>query len=247
MDRTELAHDARYAKSVDRVARVAEVDALVQARRGSLTRSVAECVDALSSASIAGGPIVPINGYPRDENLMHREMIQRLTMPDGSPGRYAAGTPLRMRRKVDGTFTSVPARGAGHSLAASLLRRRPASTANPIPAAAPLAGLRVIEIGHYTTAPICTRHLAALGAEVIKIEPPEGEASRLWPPLDRGQSVYYTISNSDKRSLMLDLARESDRAALRALLTDADALIENLKARRARRSTASLPTKSKQT
>ena len=65
---------------------------------------------------------------------------------------------------------------------------------------------------------------------MIKIEPPEGEASRLWPPMDRGQSVYYTISNSDKRSLMLDLAaRVRSRCVASHCSTDADALIENLK------------------
>lgn len=227
MSRTELARDARYAKSADRVARVAEVDSVVQAWVAD--RSVAECVDALCSASIAGGPIVPIEGYPRDQNLMHRQMIQQLKMPNGAPLRYAAASPLGMRRNVPPGLTVVPARGTAHSLATSLLKRRLARVANTIPAGAPLAGLRVIEIGHYTTAPICTRHLAALGAEVIKIEPPGGEASRHWPPLDRGQSVYYTISNSDKRSVMLDLTRESDRSALRTLLSDADALIENLK------------------
>ena len=63
MDRSELAQDARYAKSVDRVARVAEVDGVVQSWVSDLT--VAQCVDALCSAALLADRSVPIDGYPR--------------------------------------------------------------------------------------------------------------------------------------------------------------------------------------
>ena len=67
-----------------------------------------------------------------------------------------------------------------------------------------LAGLRVLEIGHYTTAPLAARHLANLGAEVIKIEAPEGEAVRRWPPTRGGQGIFFTFQNTDKKSIVLD-------------------------------------------
>jgi crotonobetainyl-CoA:carnitine CoA-transferase CaiB-like acyl-CoA transferase len=64
---------------------------------------------------------------------------------------------------------------------------------------------------------------------VIKIEPPEGEATRDWPPTQRGQGYFFTYMNSDKRSLVLDLRKDADAAVLRDLIKTADVLIENLK------------------
>ena len=93
----------------------------------------------------------------------------------------------------------------------------------------PLAGLRVLEIGQYTTAPLVSRQLAALGAEVFKIEPPNGDSSRRWPPHQDGQGCFFTLSNCDKRSLMLDLTNTQDKLAFRKLLVSADVLVENLK------------------
>ncbi|MDO9216298.1 MAG: CoA transferase, partial [Lacisediminimonas sp.] len=93
----------------------------------------------------------------------------------------------------------------------------------------PLQGLCVLEIGHYTTAPVGARCLAALGARVIKIEPPDGEASRGWAPSQHGQSLFYTVSNSDTSSITIDLTLAEDRQCLRQLIVSADVLIENLK------------------
>ena len=95
--------------------------------------------------------------------------------------------------------------------------------------APPLAGLKVLEIGQYTTAPLVARNLGALGAEVLKIEPPGGDAARGWPPQQHGQGYFFTLSNSDKRSVCLDLRDPVDRARFASLLRDADVLVENLK------------------
>jgi crotonobetainyl-CoA:carnitine CoA-transferase CaiB-like acyl-CoA transferase len=97
------------------------------------------------------------------------------------------------------------------------------------PGGAPLAGLRVLEIGQYTTAPLVARVLGALGAQVFKIEPPGGDAARGWPPLQDGQGYFFTLSNSDKRSVCLDLRTPADRERFASLLLDADVLVENLK------------------
>ena len=94
---------------------------------------------------------------------------------------------------------------------------------------APLAGLKVLELGQYTTAPLVARNLGALGAEVLKIEPPGGDAARGWPPRQHGQGYFFTLSNSDKRSVCLDLRDPADRARFASLLRDADVLVENLK------------------
>jgi len=93
----------------------------------------------------------------------------------------------------------------------------------------PLACVRVIEVGHYTTAPLSARHLANLGADVIKIEPPSGEETRGWSPAKKGIGYFFAFNNSDKRSLALRLESDEERAILRDLIARADVLIENLK------------------
>jgi crotonobetainyl-CoA:carnitine CoA-transferase CaiB-like acyl-CoA transferase len=93
----------------------------------------------------------------------------------------------------------------------------------------PLAGLRVLEIGHYTTAPLAARHLANLGAEVVKIEPLEGEAVRGWPPAKNGTGYFFAFTNADKRTLVLNLETSEGTTVLKDLIARSDILIENLK------------------
>ena len=92
----------------------------------------------------------------------------------------------------------------------------------------PLVGLKVLEIGHYVAAPFCTRILADLGAEVIKIEPPGGDPFRGWGAAVDGNSVWFSIHGRNKLSVVLDLKRE--RATALKLAARADVLVENLRA-----------------
>ncbi|HVY14321.1 MAG TPA: CoA transferase [Rhodopila sp.] len=92
----------------------------------------------------------------------------------------------------------------------------------------PLQGLKVLEIGHYIAAPFCTRILADLGAEVIKIEPPGGDPFRGWGAAKDGHSVWFSIHGRNKLSVELDLKK--DRATLLKLMERADVLVENLRA-----------------
>ena len=96
-------------------------------------------------------------------------------------------------------------------------------------AALPLTGLRVLEIGQYTTAPLVGRQLGMLCAQVFKIEPPGGEGSRSWPPLQGDRGYFFALSNNDKRSLELNLQDKDHRAVFVSLLKTADVLVENLK------------------
>jgi formyl-CoA transferase len=91
----------------------------------------------------------------------------------------------------------------------------------------PLVGLKVVEIGHYIAGPFCTRVLADLGAEVIKIEPPGGDPIRSWGAMSQGHAVWFSIHGRNKLSVELDLKRQRD-AALK-LATRADVLVENLR------------------
>jgi crotonobetainyl-CoA:carnitine CoA-transferase CaiB-like acyl-CoA transferase len=93
----------------------------------------------------------------------------------------------------------------------------------------PLAGMRVIEIGQYTTAPLVGKHLAALGAEVLKIEPPGGDPTRDWPHGQGDTSYFFALSNTDKASVTIDLKTEEGKTTLRHMLSTADVFVENLR------------------
>ncbi len=92
----------------------------------------------------------------------------------------------------------------------------------------PLTGLKVIELGHYIAAPFCTRILADLGAEVIKVEPPGGDPFRGWGETKDGHSVWFSIHGRNKLSIELDLKK--DRGTLLKLAARADVLVENMRA-----------------
>jgi crotonobetainyl-CoA:carnitine CoA-transferase CaiB-like acyl-CoA transferase len=92
----------------------------------------------------------------------------------------------------------------------------------------PLVGLKVLEIGHYIAAPFCTRILADLGAEVIKLEPPGGDPFRGWGAAVDGHSVWFSIHGRNKLSVELDLKK--DRDTVLRLAARADVLVENLRA-----------------
>jgi formyl-CoA transferase len=92
----------------------------------------------------------------------------------------------------------------------------------------PLTGLKVLEIGHYIAAPFCTRILADLGAEVIKLEPPGGDPFRGWGAAKDGHSVWFSIHGRNKLSVELDLKK--DRDVLLKLAARADVLVENMRA-----------------
>jgi itaconate CoA-transferase len=93
----------------------------------------------------------------------------------------------------------------------------------------PLLGLRIVSIEQAVAAPLCTRHLAELGAEVIKIERVgSGDFARAYDTSVHGQGAHFVWLNHGKRSLALDLASEDGRDLLKELLLTADVLISNL-------------------
>jgi glutaryl-CoA transferase len=100
----------------------------------------------------------------------------------------------------------------------------------------PLAGVRVIDASTVLAGPYATMLLADLGADVVKVEPPEGDSTRGWGPPwvghegDRSRTAaYYLAVNRNKRSLRLDLKQPAGADVLRRLLADADVFVENLR------------------
>ena len=94
-----------------------------------------------------------------------------------------------------------------------------------------LSGLKVIDLTRVLGGPYCTMVLSDHGADVIKLEPPQGDETREWgPPFDEaGDASYYLGINRNKKGVGLDLAKPAGREVLLRLLEDADVLIENFK------------------
>jgi crotonobetainyl-CoA:carnitine CoA-transferase CaiB-like acyl-CoA transferase len=93
----------------------------------------------------------------------------------------------------------------------------------------PLEGIRVVALEHAVAAPICSRHLADLGAAVIKVERPgEGDFARSYDSFVHGQSSFFVWLNRGKRSISLDLKHPEAAKVLAKLLADADVLLQNL-------------------
>jgi crotonobetainyl-CoA:carnitine CoA-transferase CaiB-like acyl-CoA transferase len=104
------------------------------------------------------------------------------------------------------------------------------------PSRGPLAGIRVIDCSTVLAGPYCTMLLGDLGADVVKVEPPEGDATRGWGPPWVGSeasgtrtAAYYLAVNRNKRSIRVDLSTEDGREVLRRLLRTADAVVENFR------------------
>jgi len=91
----------------------------------------------------------------------------------------------------------------------------------------PLSAVKVVEFCQVLAGPYCGMLLADMGAEVIKIEPPEGDMMRQWPPISEGFSENFASINRNKRSVVLDLKNPGHKAAARRLVLSADVLIEN--------------------
>ena len=93
----------------------------------------------------------------------------------------------------------------------------------------PLTGLRVLDFSRVLSGPFCGRALADLGADVIKIEPPDGDLTRYFQPRRNSVSYYFTQQNAGKRNISLDLTRPEALDLLLRMVGDADVVLENFR------------------
>ena len=91
----------------------------------------------------------------------------------------------------------------------------------------PLAGMRVVEVAQYVAGPLAGSLLAELGAEVVKVEPPGGDAYRRVMPVGADIGRYFVPLNRGKRSVVLDLKSAEGRASLATLVATADVVLHN--------------------
>ena len=100
-----------------------------------------------------------------------------------------------------------------------------------LPPGAPgaLSGIRVLDFTFVMSGPYCTRLMADLGADVIKIESKHGDLTRNRPPFRDGKSSYYVALNCGKRSLVLDLKQPAARTLLHELVKQVDVVVENFR------------------
>jgi len=94
----------------------------------------------------------------------------------------------------------------------------------------PLNGIRVLDLSRVLAGPYCTMVLGDLGADVIKVESPQGDETRSWgPPFAEGESAYYLCVNRNKRSIVVDFKTAEGRDILGRLIQQSDVLVENFR------------------
>ena len=95
----------------------------------------------------------------------------------------------------------------------------------------PLTGLKVLDLSRVLAGPFCSMNLGDMGADVIKIERPDGgdDTRKFGPPFINEVSTYYLAINRNKRSIALDLKSERGKEILRQLIDEADVLLENFR------------------
>jgi crotonobetainyl-CoA:carnitine CoA-transferase CaiB-like acyl-CoA transferase len=92
-----------------------------------------------------------------------------------------------------------------------------------------LEGIRVLDFSAMVAGPYCTRLMADAGAEVIKVEPPEGDYMRTRAPIRAGESLYFGVLNAGKQSLAVDLKKPAGAALVKELAAASDVVVENFR------------------
>lgn len=93
----------------------------------------------------------------------------------------------------------------------------------------PLQGIRVLDLSRVLSGPFCTMAMADLGAEVIKIERPEGDDTRHFAPLVKGESTYFLSVNRNKKSVVVDMKTDAGKDIIWKLIARSDIVVENFR------------------
>lgn len=93
----------------------------------------------------------------------------------------------------------------------------------------PLRGIKVVELGQLIAGPFAGKFFADFGAEVIKVEPPEGDPLRKWRKIHKGTSLWWYVQNRNKKSVTINLRLPEGQEIVRRMAKDADVVIENFR------------------
>lgn len=199
----ELAGRPEYAGKVNRVALRAEIDALIT--EWTSARPAAEAAAILRRAGLPVGEVRTV-GQMLDSSLsQERQVVRR------EGGHLSPGSPVALYELPPGEASA------------------PRPEADLAPSAKPLAGIRVLEIGGHTAGGLATRMLADLGADVIKVELPQGDNARTTAPiLSDGNAYLWHFWNVGKRSMVLDFTEERGHEVLRDLVAVSDVVLQNM-------------------
>lgn len=212
--RPDLAGDLRFANKTQRVRHRDEIDAIIG--RWTVGRTCADVVDVLTSAGIAAGAVHDLAVAVWQEGVAERGLVAEVK--DGVP---VVGPLLRLRDLQAGRKTPGASTVGSDESSRRIGARAPGSR--------PLSGVRVVELGGHTAAALCTRLLADLGAEVIKVETLRGDDARYTVPvLSDGSSFLWHSWNQAKRSLVVDLLVDDGRDVMRSLLACSDVFVVNM-------------------
>jgi len=110
------------------------------------------------------------------------------------------------------------------------MQREAAPQGGPSVDGGPLAGVRIVDLTINVLGPVCTQLLGDMGADIIKVEPPEGDQNRTnGPSRNKGMSALYLVMNRNKRSVVLDLKRAECLEALMKLVETADVFVHSMR------------------
>ena len=223
-----LVFDKLFITPSDRVKNYKLTDGIIEGWTSSITTD--ESLRKFSKAGVACGPVYSLEELLNDKSLAAYNFFQSTKDPISGnsiqiPGQLFYGS---VSRGV--LFKNIPKVNQDRDFIKNLSPKSNFSTKkfNAV-LNKPLAGIRVLEMGNYTTAPLIGRQLGALGAYVVKIEPPRGDLCRSLPPHRNGQGYFFTLGNSDKSSIIADLTSESGKSTFTELIKKTDVLVENLK------------------
>ena len=207
----------------------------------SKDKSVAEIVERAQELRVPVTPVLDSAGVSADPQLEARSWWEG--DPDAADGMAFPGQPFHLSATPSHRGAQAPALGEHTAEVRAALGKsepRPARSASVATEGPPLAGLRVVEVTNNWAGPACGRHLADLGADVIKVEWATRPATRalFWPGPTQDQqrqghhrAMYFNEMNRNKRDVAIDLSQPAGRDVFCDLVRDCDVLIENNSAR----------------
>ncbi len=175
----------------------------------------------LAEADVPAQPVLTRDEFLQSSVVAANDMDLAFDHPELGQVRMM-GTPVSVDGSPGGVRRLAPPLGAHTDEVLEEWLLHPDVTAESRGGERPLAGLNVIDLAGFIAGPVVSRHLAMLGADVVKVEPPSGDPFRAIGPM-------FASWNQGKRSVVLDLTTRAGRAALHDLVAEADVVIENFR------------------